>query len=68
MFYNDEKLLEYSKKHGFYRFLKEIDVDLTKIISKKLLSDDNIYVIINNTLFIIECKYQQFAGSVDEKL
>ena len=40
---------------------------------KKLLEfskspDDSIYVVINNTLFIIECKYQQVAGSVDEKL
>lgn len=37
-------------------------------ISKKLLPDDSIYVITNNTLFIIECKYQQVGGSVDEKL
>ena len=27
-----------------------------------------IFVVINNTLFIIECKFQQVAGSVDEKL
>lgn len=56
------------KKHGFYRYLKEIGIDWTKIISKKLLPDDSIYVIINNTLFIVECKYQQVNGSVDEKL
>ena len=41
---------------------------LDEIISKKLLPDDCIFVIINNTLFIIECKFQQVAGSVDEKL
>lgn len=35
---------------------------------KKLLPDDSIYVILNNTFFIIECKYQQVGGSVDEKL
>lgn len=56
------------KKHGFYRYLKEIGIDWTKIISKKLLPDDSIYVIINNILFIVECKYQQVNGSVDEKL
>ena len=33
-----------------------------------LVIDDSIYVIINNTMFIIECKFQQVAGSVDEKL
>lgn len=68
VFYNDEKVARIFKKHGFYRYLKEVGVDWTKIISKKLLPDDSIYVIINNTLFIIECKYQQVAGSVDEKL
>ena len=39
-----------------------------KYISKKLLPDDSIFVLMNNKLFIIECKHQQVAGSVDEKL
>ena len=68
VFYNDEKVARILKKHGFYRYLKEVGVDWEKIISKKLLPDDSIYVIVNNTLFIIECKYQQVEGSVDEKL
>ena len=68
VFYNNEKVARIFKKHGFYRYLKEIGIDWTKIISKKLLPDDSIYVIINNTLFIVECKYQQVNGSVDEKL
>ncbi len=66
--YNGEKIAIVFKKHGFYKFLSELNIDWTKIISKKLLPDDSIYVIVNNTLFIIECKYQQVAGSVDEKL
>lgn len=68
VYYNGEKVARIFKKHTFYKFLEEVGVDWTKIISKKLLPDDSIYVIINNTLFIIECKYQQVAGSVDEKL
>lgn len=68
VFYNNEKVARIFKKHGFYRYLKEIGVEWEKIISKKLLPDDSIYVITNNTLFIIECKYQQVGGSVDEKL
>jgi len=32
------------------------------------LQDDAIYVMSNNTVFIIEVKYQEVAGSVDEKL
>ena len=68
VFYNDEKVARIFKKHAFYRFLKGIGVEWKKFISKKLLPDDSIYVIINNTLFIIECKHQQVGGSVDEKL
>lgn len=68
VFYNGEKVARIFKKHAFYKFLEDVGVDWSKIISKKLLPDDSIYVIVNNTLFIIECKYQQVAGSVDEKL
>lgn len=68
VFYNGEEIARIFKKHGFYKYLKKVGVDWTKIISKKLLPDDSIYVIANNTLFIIECKYQQVDGSVDEKL
>jgi len=68
VFYNDEEVARIFKKQGFYRFLEAVGIDWRKIISKQLLPDDSIYVIVNNTLFIIECKYQQVAGSVDEKL
>lgn len=66
--YDGKEVARIFKKHGFYSYLKEIGIDWSKIISKKLLPDNSIYVIINNTLFIIECKYQQVNGSVDEKL
>ncbi|NLK91576.1 MAG: hypothetical protein GX273_00370 [Bacteroidales bacterium] len=56
------------KKHGFYKFLEELKIEWKTLISKRLLPDDSIFVIIANTLFIIECKFQQVAGSVDEKL
>ncbi len=56
------------KKHGFYKFLDSQGVDWKKLVSKRLLPDDSIYVIVNNTMFIIECKFQQSPGSVDEKL
>jgi hypothetical protein len=56
------------KKHDFYRFLEENNIDWTKLISKKLLPDDALSVIVRETLFIIEVKYQQVSGSVDEKL
>lgn len=56
------------KKFAFYKFLEEHNIDWKKIISKRLLPDDSIFVIIKNTLYIIEVKFQQVAGSVDEKL
>lgn len=56
------------KKYEFYRFLEEHDINWKHIISKRLLPDDALLVIIRETLFIIEVKYQQVAGSVDEKL
>lgn len=43
-------------------------VDYKKFISKKLLPDDAIFIISNNTLFVVEIKFQEVPGSVDEKL
>lgn len=69
VFYNGELVAHIYKKHAFYKFFLEPNgIDYRTLISKKLLSDDSIFVIINNRLFIIECKFQQVAGSVDEKL
>lgn len=56
------------RKHSFYSFLSESNIDWKKHISRKLLPDDALLVIIRETLFIIEVKYQQVSGSVDEKL
>ena len=68
VFYKGELVGRIFKKYSFYDFLKELDIDWKQLISKRLLPDDSIFVIIANTLFIIECKFQQVAGSVDEKL
>lgn len=68
VFYDDELVAQIFKKHRFYSFLEERGVDWRSIISKRLLPDDSIYIIINNTFFIIECKFQQVAESIDELL
>lgn len=69
VYYNNKKVAELYKKHEFYNsFLKKLNIDWTEYISKKLLPDDSIFVIVKNTVFIIECKHQQVSGSVDEKL
>lgn len=69
VFYDGKKVAEVYKKHKFYSiFLCKLGIDWKKYISKQLLPDDSIFVLLNNTLFIIECKHQEVAGSVDEKL
>ncbi|MBO4373043.1 MAG: hypothetical protein J5826_08945 [Bacteroidales bacterium] len=66
--YNGKVVAYVFKKHNFYTFLENKGVDWKKHLSKKLLPDNCIYVIVNNTLFILEVKTQNVAGSVDEKL
>jgi len=69
VYYNEEKVAEVYKKNSFYSvFLKKLEIDWGNYISKRLYPDDSIFVLTNNILYIIECKHQQVAGSVDEKL
>lgn len=68
VFFDGNLVARCFRKHDFYRFLEESNVNWRKMISKKLLPDDAMLVIVRETLFIIEVKYQQVAGSVDEKL
>ncbi len=68
IFYDGKEVAISYRKHGLYKYLESKGVDYSKIISKKLLPDEALYVIVNNTLFVIEMKFQEVAGSVDEKL
>lgn len=66
--FNNNEVAKCYRKYDLYRFLKANGIDWEKLISKRLLPDDALYVIHNNTLFVIEVKFQKVAGSVDEKL
>lgn len=68
IFYERKEVAKSVRKHSLYKFLETQGVDYKKILSKKLLPDEALYVIVNNTLFVIEVKFQKVAGSVDEKL
>jgi hypothetical protein len=68
IYYLGKEVARSYRKNGLYKFLESQGVDYKKIISKKLLPDEALYVIVKNTLFVIEMKYQEVAGSVDEKL
>lgn len=57
------------EKHKLYSELLERNkVDWRRILSKQLLPDDAILVRPNAVLTVVEKKFQQVEGSVDEKL
>lgn len=66
--YNKKEIAISFKKYGLYRYLESKGIDYKKYISKRLLPDDAIYVIANNHFYILEIKFQEVSGSVDEKL
>jgi len=68
IYYQSKIVARSLRQHALYKYLSENGIDWKNIISKKLLPDDALYVIVNNTLFVIEVKFQKVAGSVDEKL
>ena len=67
--YQDEEFAQIFQKYELYsEFLAPRGIDWKNCISSQLLPDNGIYVVINNTVFIIEVKTQNTPGSVDEKL
>lgn len=68
IYYRDKEVARSYRKQGLYKLLAEKKVDWRKSVSKRLFPDEALYVIVNNTFFIIEMKFQKVAGSVDEKL
>ena len=68
VFYKNDLVGRIFKKHGFYKFLDELKIEWKNIVSKRLLPDDSIFVIIANTLFIIECKFLDVQCKLLKKL
>ncbi|MDD5144857.1 MAG: hypothetical protein PHW72_01915 [Candidatus Pacebacteria bacterium] len=68
IFYKGENVALSFRKNELYAYLKKRGIDYKKFISRRLLPDDTIFVIVNNTFFILEIKFQKIAGSTDEKL
>ena len=69
VFKNNILIGEYYEKHDFYKnFLTPMGVKYNKINSKKYLPDSIFYNIKNQTIYVIEKKFQAAPGSVDEKL
>ena len=66
--FNGKQVARCFKKHEFYEYLNESNVDWKDLISRKLLPDNALLVVVPKTLYIIEVKFQGGEGSVDEKL
>ena len=67
VYFRGTKIADIFQKFGLYRYFDEIGYDYSRVLSKKLLPDDSIFVFAKNTIYVIEKKYQSGAGSVDEK-
>lgn len=68
LYYDEKHLGTIIQKYSLYTFLEHEKIEWNKFLSKRLLPDDCIYHFENNTIYIIEKKYQEGGGSVDEKL
>ena len=68
VYFRGQSVARCFRKHDFYKFLEERKVDWRPKLSRRLFPDDALLVDARETLFVIEVKYQQCVGSVDEKL
>lgn len=68
IFYQNKEVARSYKKRKLYSFLSSRGVNYKDVLSKRLEPDQALYVLVNNTMFIIELKFQKVSGSVDEKL
>ena len=68
VYYKNKEVARSYKKYDLYKFLELKKIDYKKLLSKRLLPDEALYVIVKNTMFVIEMKFQEVQGSVDEKL
>lgn len=69
VYFKEDRVAELYHKNKLYKNLLEPKgIDYSKIISKRLIPDDAILILKDRTLYIIEMKFQEVAGSVDEKL
>ncbi len=69
IYYKKNLIGRYTEKKNFYKyFLIKEGVKWTEVVSKQYLPDAVFINDINKTIYIIEKKYQQGPGSVDEKL
>jgi len=69
LYYKNKIVAKFYKKNDLYSgLLKEHNINWETILSKRLLPDEAILILMDKILYVIEMKYQEVAGSTDEKL
>lgn len=69
VYHRGERIALSVGKNRLYKMvLEQNGIDYKDYISKKLLPDEALLNYLNDTIYIIEKKFQHGAGSVDEKL
>tara|TARA_Y100000590_G_scaffold308357_1_gene348148 strand:- start:101 stop:640 length:540 start_codon:yes stop_codon:yes gene_type:complete len=68
IFFKNKYFGNYIEQHEFYKFLESKSVDWKNTVSKKYIPDGVFINKVNKKIYIIEKKFQEVSGSVDEKL
>jgi hypothetical protein len=68
VFHDSELIGQTFSKKALYIFLESQGINADLILSKKLEPDDSLLINKNNTIYIIEKKFQNTTGTADEKL
>ena len=69
IYFQDKKVAELFSKNSLYKkLLTQYGINWKTRASSKLLPDEAIFILKDNTLYVIEKKIQNGSGSVDEKL
>lgn len=64
VYFEGELVARCFRKHEFYKFLDENNIQWRNIISKRILPDDSLLFIDRETLFIIEILLRRTTNSV----
>ncbi len=68
IYYKGELIAYYFKKRSLYTYLDSMGISYRDYISKRLEPDNALFLPKANRFIIVEMKFQQTNGSVDEKL
>ena len=68
VYFNNDEVGLIVSQNKLYRWLDEVNPNWKNLTNKTLNPDEALLNKTNNTLYIIEKKYQETEGSVDEKL